>query len=666
MRLVALWVALLLIPGLLMAATERFVVQSGHTDTVTELAFTTDKLLLASISMDGTLRIWNQGSRKLLHRIQVSSLPLVRLILHPTKPQAAIIESDGLTTYKLSVWDWELNRRLFVRELEELPLYIDYSPKGTYIAYSVADWQSVTILSSRTGIKLPYLSSGFGIVGSFRISGSEERILTYLPSGSIQYRSLRSGNLVQEYPTLSDLTSTYFTLSNRYMVGLKDESAIAIDLLSGEEVDSVEVPGVAHLSVDEVSGDTLCHVLDPGSETGTDKIVLYVFTSRGFISRYSMYRAPEDLTTNLTLRNGALFSGGLNGTIYHQQRYSNIPRVFSENRLMPLYDIVPSSSVILASESKIITIYSEFLFNRSPNFGSSASGLITHFQENPLNAPTIVYPLINNLYALQDASHEQGRYMLFSPIEGEIKLEDEAYEDPIESMDARYPYVLTVDAMGILKIFNVFSDQFEFSYSTFGLETAIFTHEDNVVAGGRRSQSLRTSRYQINTTTGETVPFSDDSLVTFGLAFEPMSQILYSLSIEGTSSAPRTVLTAHTGPVFENSAILYSLEGEHRSATMAVQRGVLFFSINGQNRALFPGSRRFLELGDNNNIPKTVDVMDHWFISLNRDSSITIWNRSTGRRTLDFYLFNDQEWTIITADGEILSSGRWGDYVAKF
>ncbi|MAG13099.1 MAG: hypothetical protein CMN78_00700 [Spirochaetales bacterium] len=675
MRRAAALIAMLLLPHLLQGATERYVIQSGHTDSVTEIAFTKDKRTLASISIDGTLRIWSHSTRKLLHRIQVSSIPLVKLILHPSKPQAAIIESDGLTTFKLSVWDWELNRRLFARELGELPLYIDYSPKGTYLAYSVADWQSVTVLSSRTGIKLPYLLNGFGIVGSFRISGSEERIVTYLPSGTLQYRSFRSGNLIQEFDTLPDLTETFYTLSNRYMVGRWQESIIAIDLLSGDDIDSVSVQGIQRLSVDETTGDTLIYlsnqVSDFGLENnedddGRDQFKLYAFSARGFIARYSMYRPPELLSSNLVLRGGALFCGGVSGTIYYQQRYSNIPRIFSQNRLLRLYDIVPSSSIIITSEKKIITVYSDYLLNRPSSFLGNATNLVTFFQDNPLQAPTKVYPFADNLFALKDASDEKSRFVLFSPIEGAIEVEDVQYENPIVSMDTRYPHVLTVDTGDVVKIFNVFSKKFEFSYSTFGLETAIFAHDDNVVAAGRRSQTLRTSRYLINTTTGETVPFADESLITFQLQFEPLSQTLYTLSIEGTSSSPKTVLTAYTGPIFEKTNVLYSLEGEHRNATMAVRRGILFFSINGQNRALFPGSRRFLELGDNNNIPIAVDLLESWFISLNRDSSITIWNSSTGRKALDFYLFEDLKWAVVTSGGEVHSSGRWTDYVAKY
>jgi hypothetical protein len=200
--------------------------------------------------------------------------------------------------------------------------------------------------------------------------------------------------------------------------------------------------------------------------------------------------------------------------------------------------------------------------------------------------------------------------------------------------------------------------EFEFDMKLFGLETAIFANGDNIIASGRRSQSLRTSTLLINTSTGETVPFDDNSLDTFALAYEPLSHTLYSLSIEGPATSPRTVLTEHTGPIFENTKILFSMPGAHTDSAMSVGRGTLFFSSGGVNRALYPGTDRFLPVDSNDNIPIKVEVMGDWLIGLNRDSSLSVWNRATGAHAVDFYLFDDLEWVAVTPDGAVVSSAE--------
>ncbi|MBT3273568.1 MAG: hypothetical protein HN368_10450, partial [Spirochaetales bacterium] len=138
-----------------------------------------------------------------------------------------------------------------------------------------------------------------------------------------------------------------------------------------------------------------------------------------------------------------------------------------------------------------------------------------------------------------------------------------------------------------------------------------------------------------------------------------------SLVREGSDTT--TVVTEYAGTIFQDSKILFSMQGTHKDATISINRGTLFLSSGGINKALYPGTQRFMPVDGNNNIPILVRVMDQWLISLNRDSSISVWNRARGTHELDFYLFEDYEWVAVTSRGSVLSSVRQtNSYLAYF
>ena len=638
------------------------VIQSGHTDAVTRIAITPDEESLVSISKDGTLRVWDLSSHALTYRAQISRLPVVELVVHPTLPRAAVIESNGISIHRLSVWDWDENRRVFSRDLETLPLYLSFSPGGSFLAYSVADWQSMTILDARTGGLPSYLRSGFGIVSAFRISSSEQRIAVYLPSGSIQYRDLRTGSLVQEYRTLSNVDQPAFISNNRYMIGKWEDSLVAIDMLSGVDTASVRLPNLTSFTVDEDEGTILCS-LEPGEEDDTSSIQALTFSGGNFRSRYSRYIPPDEVSSNFIEFSKVMYTGTRSGAIYYQTSFGTTSRLFSKNRLLPVVDFDASDSLIISAAETIVTLYSDLLFGAN----SSLSDVVyTHSQPNPLSGPALVHRLDSERYVLQDAGGNRGQYQLFSPVEGAIGLPNDLYAAPIVSLDTKAQRILTVDADGTIQVFNLLDSMFEFETEVFGIHEAVFVQGNSIVAAGRRSQALRTSKLLIDTSTGETVPFNDTSIETYLLAYEPLSHALFTLSLEGSSTNPRTVLTKYTGMTLEREQVLFTIPGSYPDSSMHVSRGTLFLTTGGVNRALYPGSSRFIPVDGNNNIPVKVEVIENWLLSLNRDFSLSVWERATGKLLINFYLFDDLNWVAVTTSGKIATSAKSaGSYIKE-
>jgi hypothetical protein len=100
------------------------------------------------------------------------------------------------------------------------------------------------------------------------------------------------------------------------------------------------------------------------------------------------------------------------------------------------------------------------------------------------------------------------------------------------------------------------------------------------------------------------------------------------------------------------------MPGNYPDSNMDIHRGTLFLTTGGINRVLYPGTNRLLPADGNGNVPAKVEVIDNWLIGLNRDNSISVWERATGELTLNFYLFDDLNWAAVTRFGRVVTSNQ--------
>ena len=108
-----------------------------------------------------------------------------------------------------------------VFRLDELPLDISFSPKGSYLFFSRTDQHSLTLLDALSGAPLPVAEEGFGIVSAAFISESEQTLVCYLASGSILYWDIeRNQQKAAPISTTSNLDMLEFQRHRQICRGL--------------------------------------------------------------------------------------------------------------------------------------------------------------------------------------------------------------------------------------------------------------------------------------------------------------------------------------------------------------------------------------------------------------------------------------------------------------
>ncbi|HKK66317.1 MAG TPA: hypothetical protein VJ967_10720, partial [Clostridia bacterium] len=96
----------------------RILISTGHTDRINELVYQKSDNTLFSAGNDGTLRVWDINSKNLLYKLQISHLPIEKIAVHPNKPEVALIRTDRISTFHLSVWNYETGEELYSHKIE--------------------------------------------------------------------------------------------------------------------------------------------------------------------------------------------------------------------------------------------------------------------------------------------------------------------------------------------------------------------------------------------------------------------------------------------------------------------------------------------------------------------------------------------------------------------
>ena len=205
-----------LAPG---AVSLQAVVNSGHRGAVLDIAQDPARGLLFSGGEDGTLRVWDAESRTLLRRIAVTRRMTGSVALDPAASRAAVVIADQVRSYAVEVWDWETSRRVASIPLDGAPLFVRFSQSGTYLLCGQADWKGLRIFRASDGSPVPFHPEGFGMVGFAETSKNDATLMTYQPSGKIDYWDMAGGSLLQQRETRAGLSGIRITGDRRLLIG---------------------------------------------------------------------------------------------------------------------------------------------------------------------------------------------------------------------------------------------------------------------------------------------------------------------------------------------------------------------------------------------------------------------------------------------------------------
>jgi len=660
------------------------VLDSGHTKTINSITTDSNGRYLFTASDDGSVKVWNAQTGDLMTTLRVSHLPVVELAVNSSRNELAAVVSDGGVYFNLSTWNWETGKKLFSRTLTEIPLFLQYSPQGSFLLYGRTQWDSLVFLDSSDGHQLDYLTNGFGIVQFALISSSERTIMTYAPSsGDFTYWDLDTGTRKATVPSVANLTNLV-TVSDAYVAGSIGNALTVVNIVTGAVVAQIPLgssiqsitcdPNTRQIAVlytstgpgtagQTTSTTTAGAQTSPGASNtptgpaaGGNAFALYSLQNGNLNQSYlAAATAPEDVSA-LSMVNGNILYGNHKGEIWNQSPYSTDPQIFSKNVIVPVTDIAFSDDRFFAATNDgLVSIQSDF-FNSSRPQLDQISRLVQTSAPNPLAARSGLLSLSNNRLFLWDNASTGGQLMQLDPATLGVTNTTATFAAAIENLDPAANQILSLEQNGVTRVISPYSFNTIFTFSSVGTICAAYT-KNWIVLGKNDANIFGSSLIRVSPTTGETVKINSQDFLTFDLAFDPVHNVLYSLGLQHRNGNEVTVLTQYTGTDFTQATTIATYSGEDLQATLTYdQHSQKVFTTIGFDRVQVWDGQKLTQLANSGRIPRKVVTWNGRVYGVNRDGSVSVWDSDSGRHLFNFYVLADGSWVILSPNGYFLPS----------
>jgi WD40 repeat protein len=584
----------------------------------------------------------------------------------PSGGDLALVQSDGVSSHTLKVINRETGKQKFSQSLPEIPLVLEFSPKGTFLVVSKADWKSLTFYNAQTGRTISYLRDGFGIVSFLTLSASENTLLTYIPSsGNFTYWELKTGKQKEAVRSFADLKNLCL-YNQRYVLAARGQDIVAVDMVSGAAAAAVRSPDIQKIIAGQ-DGQIVSLSLS-GGKTSLQKwmFIAPVGGSPGILSRTGEPLVlPEETADAVLTPDSGYFalSGGAIGCMV-----GGMAQMEKEglSPLNPITDILAVEGVLYAlAAEKLYTLTSD-LFSRNisdplrPSFFSVTEGV------NPLQAPArIMRSGDGDIFFFTAPEVSPGKIARVDIENRKILSRYTDFSLPLLSVQEAEGYLFALEKNGSLKKIDSSSMKAVYDYPAWNIQT--FTPVDKKIfwAGKNRTGEIDSPLLMVNTETGETVPVKTPSallLVSHMIHDVPRGRIYYLGLAQGTGGRTETrIFSANNPQKPESSASFgtYAAAGINAVIHIDSAEFAVYTTLGNMVVQKWSGSR-WSNFESNNTLVVSLRDYGRLLFGINLDGSVSAWEKRSGKLVGTFCVLKDGTWIAASRAGTGITSRETG------
>jgi len=628
-------ILLLLLPSF---AFSKKVINSGHQSQIKFIKYSESEKSFFSLSEDGTLVIKEINSEKLLKRFFLTSNVVSHIEISEFNNQLAIVELNTSSKFVLSVWDWELEKKLYSIELSEFPITIGYSGSGNYIYVSSISSIPVKFFNSKTGQKTSLLNNNTSFVDFIYVGNSEQTAYLYSSSGSLDIWYLKESKQIKTLKTEKNLTNLTLTTDKRYLIGKKNSSIYLIGRNDGQVYQKIDIPDLESFNLNQTTNELICYTNNKYKKS----IKIYQLVGGAvFDSNINEILIKDDIGLLNSAFNKIIYSDK-NGNLLRYDRWIDEHNLFLGNNILNIESItiIEDKSIILTND-KIFIFTSPFFSDKIKNSKRLTSFTLT----------SIVSPLTNPIGSME---YNKNLLMWNSDIvllnlETGETIYRNSFTSDIVDVKIRNSKLLVLDKNGIVKIINLETFKIEFTFKSPGFTSVGFFSDNEIIGGVEKSQGG--SLLITDLKTKETIPLSNSLDVVFNIIESKKENILYLSGLNYSLSGNITkFIEFNLKTKMERSLIKY--DSEILSSSYDIDEESNIYTNLGTKSLLKiqANTNRIKPFQQTTNQTKSIVYNSGAIFSINENKSLSIWQPNDGNKIIDFYLFKDSEWVAITQD----------------
>lgn len=618
-----------------------------HDGPVTAIVSKANEQSFFTAGKDGFLVKWEsqgQGERT-GDRYQVGELPVSLFDLNPTDNDVAICESDGLSTNRVSVYDWNSFNRRFAKRFKNPISCLAYSAGGNYLFIGTTAVNGIYILDAKNGNIIKNIKTIPGIITMAMTGASEKTAIMYSPSGYLYYWDMKKGNIKFRFPTESSLEQTCLfgsgKFQNRFFAGVKGNTIYVIDATNGITLASYAASGPMLASCQGDYEEGLFYVSDRGRGYSLSLI------SNESLEEYLTAPNPNALPSSSLVKN---FMGLKSGDSFFSiaKNQESIILGTKEGDIYTFSDIKESETYSLApiTQEKFIRV-SDICYD-GKDFYSIASGKLYRMSfdgestEEMAQLPSGMENMLpyGDGFILWSSSNKAPVYRLSLQTGTSDKLfSADAGISKLHIVDGG---ILYLQGSNNISLYNMETGGNKSLYSGTSIQDAILAGNKLYIA-----KSVTTANdsalMSVDLDTKETVPVKTAATVAFSLSRDDKGCI-YGVAIESKDEDYHTQVFSYDT---KSRAIrsLLNLDDEDNSAFTKISENELFTNIGKKQIYTYSlKTNRSSSYRRSSSLPVKAEGSSRLLAVLNKDGSISWYAARSKQPSSSWYLTEEGEW----------------------
>ncbi|MDR2596349.1 MAG: hypothetical protein LBC76_03400 [Treponema sp.] len=638
-------------------------ITQGHRGKITALANIGKNII--SAGEDGFIVIWNTAQRAAVERFQLTTDRIEAIVTHPQREEICITETDGIGSYKISVWNYTFKKKLFSVNSADPVTYINYSAGGSFIIAAGFNASFLALFNSKTGelVSIPEIPAGSVTLAA---TGRGEQIMMLYQSenknyfnnesllensqykGQLLYMDLESGSVSGRFPAPENLLNPLLFGNNRFLAGINSKGLLLVNAVTGEILDSAE----------NIEMDALLYASGEGfyclsRKNNTSILYHYTADRNGKLVIHRQLTLPFETAIHINQL-------AYNENVVFASAQSSLMLLDEQNRIIPMATEKQTRITEIAAGERTAALLTEngdlFFIPLDYNLLKNNDTLIIKNSSNYTRITTIpsLFPKAGDQFLLWQTANTRFTAQIVNSnhIIDDLNFNFLFGRYPLRTISAGYGNILVLDSAGNLSVYNLekLPAKADFTYTSPGTNDAVFINNQYLILS-RSTVGNNSPFLFINYKTGETirVPYNIQTGIT---TYAGNSENIYVESMVQEDNKIKTVilrLSLTNAPVrifeYQREAIYLSIaESDKNPAIACDNEGAFILGEKITNFERTPG------------LPIKLLGCEKFFISLDSEGNVS-WHNNKNGKILAVFSINSEQWMRKTNDINI--SGKF-------